>query len=110
MVEPDERRLVQSVRAGESEAITRLFERWWRPVWGLATARVSHRAEAEQLTARIFASAFAHLGDWSGACSLDAWVLAVANAVANKTHPVGPERRGHSVVPTRSGGGRTRQA
>jgi RNA polymerase sigma-70 factor, ECF subfamily len=81
--EPDEA-LIERARV-EPEAFGRLYERYVTPVYNYVFYRMSNRAEAEDMTARVFYQALTHLDRYvHRGAPFSAWLFRIAhNLVAN---------------------------
>lgn len=77
LVDGEEARLVAAARA-DPEAFVALYNQYVRPVYRYLLGQVSNRADAEDLTATVFAKALAGLDRYSGTGSFPAWLFAIA--------------------------------
>ena len=78
---PDEinARRVARARAGDAAAFRSLYRELEPVVAAFIARRVRTRADAEDLTARVFMNFLKHLGDYDrGRGSVHAWVLRIA--------------------------------
>ncbi len=85
-----EQALVQDAQAGDSEAFARLYERLLDPVYRYIYFRVTDDAIAEDLTSKVFLSAWQNIGRYkAGGSPFMAWLYTIAhNAVIDhyRTH------------------------
>jgi len=61
MVSDTDARLAKAARAGDKQAFSRLVERHYRAIYGLAYASVGNWSAAEELTQEAFLVAYANL-------------------------------------------------
>jgi RNA polymerase sigma-70 factor (ECF subfamily) len=88
------RRVVRA-RAGDAAAFRALYRELHPAVAGFIGRRVRSRADAEDLTARVFMAFLRHLGDYErGRGSVHAWILRIArNAIIDE------QRARRAIVP-----------
>src|SRR5687767_7495939 len=79
-------RRVARARAGDAAAFRALYRELHPAVAGFIGRRVRSRADAEDLTARVFMAFLRHLGDYErGRGSVHAWILRIArNAIIDE--------------------------
>ena len=71
-------RLIERSLAGDAGAMQAIYERYKRPLFGLAFRFASDHATAEDLLQDIFLKIFSHLGDVKNPETFTAWVHRIA--------------------------------
>lgn len=77
LADDEDARLVAAARA-DPEAFVTLYRRYVRSVYRYLLGQVGNRADAEDLTATVFAKALAGLDRYGGTGSFPAWLFAIA--------------------------------
>lgn len=101
-------RKVARARDGDGEAFRALYRDLYPEVARFVARRVWARADAEDLTARVFVAFVERLGDYErGRGSVRAWLLTIArNAIIDhlrRTRPLAPEQA-LDLLPSAEGG------
>lgn len=78
-VPSDEQQLVKRMLAGDDEAFSVLYERYFDQLYGFIFKRVGHREVAEDLLSLVFEKAFANRNrfEWQGV-KFSAWLYTIA--------------------------------
>jgi len=83
-------RLVRAARDGDTNAFTRLYERYGRFVHGLLMARVA-RDEVEDLLQDVFLTAWRRLSDLRDPAAFGGWIAMIARNRTTDFHRRAPE-------------------
>ena len=70
--------LVAAVRAGQTDALGRLFDRYAEPTWRLLSRMLGSAADADDALQDVFIGLPEILGSYSGRAPLAAWIRGVA--------------------------------
>jgi len=70
--------LVAAVRAGQSDALGRLFDRYAEPTWRLLARMLGSAADADDVLQDVFIGLPEILGRYSGKSALGSWIRGVA--------------------------------
>lgn len=80
---------IARARDGDRQAGSRVFRRYWRPVYFWMLARVRRAELAEDLTQQVFLRAWSRMGQLRRPESFPAWLRRIARTVAlNRRQPV----------------------
>ena len=76
---PDERRLVQNAKSGDSDAFARIYDAYVERIYRYIYFRVTDDAEAEDLTSQVFLKAWENLDRYQiGGSPYIAWLYTIA--------------------------------
>jgi RNA polymerase sigma-70 factor (ECF subfamily) len=75
---PADEQLVNSAKAGNTDAASELFERHWDTVWRTAYAVVGSKAQADEVAQDAFVAAMSALDRFEGRSSFRTWVTRIA--------------------------------
>lgn len=75
---PDERRLVEQAKSGDSEAFAQLYDASLERLYRYIFFRVSDQQTAEDLTSQVFLKAWEKLAQYQPRGSFMAWLYAIA--------------------------------
>jgi RNA polymerase sigma-70 factor (ECF subfamily) len=76
---PDEKRLVESARQGDTDAYRRLVEGYQDRLFGLIFSMVPNREQAEDLTQEVFVKAYFALASFEGGSAFYTWLYRIAS-------------------------------
>lgn len=91
----DDEALIQRIEAGDHDAFTTLYERYFPRVLSFVRKRLSNRADAEETVQEVFINIFSSLHTYRREAPFDAWVLGltrrtIARRFKKKQHPTVP--------------------
>jgi len=81
--EPDDLRLVESLRAGSERAYEDLITRFQQPVYSLALRLLNDQSEASDVVQEVFLKVFRNVGSFRGQSSLKTWIYRIT---VNEAH------------------------
>jgi RNA polymerase sigma-70 factor (ECF subfamily) len=67
--------LVERVRAGEQDAFTELYERYFARIYHFVARRLRNRADTEETVQEVFVNVFASIDSFRGEAPFGAWVF-----------------------------------
>ena len=83
--EPDDLRLVESLRLGSEQAYEELLNRFQQPVYTLALRLLSDQAEASDVVQEVFLKVFRNIGRFRGQSTLKTWIYRITVNEAHNT-------------------------
>jgi RNA polymerase sigma-70 factor (ECF subfamily) len=83
--EPDDLRLVESLREGSEQAYEELLNRFQQPVYTLALRLLSDQAEACDVVQEVFLKVFRNIGRFRGQSTLKTWIYRITVNEAHNT-------------------------
>lgn len=75
--------LLERIRAGDEQAFSVLYERYFQRVYNFAYARLRNRADAEEAAQDTFIAVFRSIDAYQGKSSLLSWVYGIAKNTVN---------------------------
>jgi len=81
--EPDDLRLVESLRAGVERAYEELIARFQQPVYTLALRLLNDQSEASDVVQEVFLKVFRNIGSFRGQSTLKTWIYRIT---VNEAH------------------------
>jgi RNA polymerase sigma-70 factor, ECF subfamily len=82
-VEPDDLRLVESLRDGSEQAYEDLIARFQQPVYALALRLLNDQSEACDVVQEVFLKVFRNVGSFRGQSTLKTWIYRIT---VNEAH------------------------
>jgi len=67
--------LVERIRAGEKDAFSELYERYFTRIFHFVARRLRNRADTEETVQEVFVSVFASIDSFRGEAPFGAWVF-----------------------------------
>lgn len=81
--EADDRRLIESLRAGAEHAYEELIARFQQPVYTLCLRLLGNEGEASDVVQEVFLKVFRNIGTFRGQSSLKTWIYRIT---VNEAH------------------------
>jgi RNA polymerase sigma-70 factor (ECF subfamily) len=79
----DDRKTVEAIRRGDTEAFNRLYNRHFRRIYNFAIRKLGDPAEAEDVTQEVFAAVFSCLDRFQGRSDLVVWIYGISRNILN---------------------------
>jgi RNA polymerase sigma-70 factor (ECF subfamily) len=82
-VSDDDRKIVEAIRGGDTEAFNCLYHRHFRRIYNFAIRKLGDPAEAEDVTQEVFTAVFSCLDRFQGRSDLVVWIYGICRNILN---------------------------
>jgi RNA polymerase sigma-70 factor (ECF subfamily) len=82
-VSDEDRKIVEAIRGGDTEAFDALYRRHFRRIFNFAMRKLGDPAEAEDVTQEVFAAVFGCLDRFEGRSDLVVWIYGISRNILN---------------------------
>jgi RNA polymerase sigma-70 factor (ECF subfamily) len=79
----DDRKTVEAIRRGDTEAFNSLYNRHFRRIYNFSLRKLGDPAEAEDVTQEVFAAVFSCLDRFQGRSDLVVWIYGISRNILN---------------------------
>jgi RNA polymerase sigma-70 factor (ECF subfamily) len=79
----DDRKLVDAIRNGDTEAFETIYNRHFRRIYNFALRKLGDPAEAEDVTQEVFAAVFSCMDRFQGRSDLVVWIYGISRNILN---------------------------